>query len=132
MTFATAMQTVWTIKKPLALAALRILAGDDRYHVRADLAAWIPEPMPDVFEQLAHDPSLSVRQAIAKNVHTPALLLMRLADDKEEIVRYAAAHNIKTPHATLAWLARVDPDGVDQDLSVHVRQRARATLGGRP
>lgn len=129
--FPDVVRDLWGENEPVACLALRTLAGDDRYHVRADVAAGMPAYVLEIWEALSSDASLSVRQSLAWNTFTPARYLAKLSNDPEELVRYAVAHNRNTPRDVLLWLGRIDEDNNDQDSSTHVRHRAHATLSGK-
>jgi hypothetical protein len=59
----------------------------------------------DILQFLSEDPSGNVREAVADNPKTPALILAALAGDTFSSVRMAVATNPKTPESSLEKLA---------------------------
>lgn len=101
-------------------SAIRTLATDGRFHVRADLASKLPIMVQDVVDSLARDPSSSVRAALVSNSCLSPKMLVQLSRDDDELVRYGVAVHRNTPRTTLLILS--------EDVSIHVAQRAQKTL----
>jgi len=63
----------------------------------------------EVLEQLAQDPNVYARRAVAQNPNTPPSVLTRLAQDPDNYVRWGVAWNVNTPPSLLTRLAQ-DPN----------------------
>ena len=91
--FANALTRLYSTSPTECADIVRVLSYDERWNVRAAVAAHAPSFMAEVFWPLAVDQIMCVRVAIASNLRTPIALLRRLARDPDHVVRYAVAQN---------------------------------------
>ena len=104
----------------ITLAQLQAHLAQDA-PTRDDRAMIADHPSADagLLGQLATDPDLYVRRAVALNPHTPPALLTQLATNESSFVRSAVAHHPATPPTTLAMLAGDDELTVRNAIAHH-------------
>lgn len=110
---------------------LKCLATEEERHraastrTLATIAAH-PSTAPEDLCELAGDPSLAVRCAVAGNCHTPAGTLAALAtEDRAPLVRLAAVTNLAAPGHAVAAAASSDPAPAVQAAALDACPAAR-------
>jgi len=89
-----------------SLAELHAMANDSAREVRCDVAKNVFSPA-SLLVTLSKDADIYVRCAVAKNQNAPIYLLEKLANDSDLRVKGCVAENVATPGRTLETLSKV-------------------------